>query len=173
MIVNEKEIKDDRNELFYNLYEKEYDRQLEIKNSIESRSGIMIALIGTVAALFFNGINLDINFTEHNLNTYEIIYNIVRIILIISIFVLLFISFYYFCKVLTTKDINVLAIKPEAYKGIENLDKIIEDINIQYKSCFASIKDCNKSKALLYKKGLILIQCALLLITILGIILIF
>ncbi|MDU6519372.1 hypothetical protein [Clostridium sp.] len=164
---------EDNFDFFIKLFDKQYDRELQIKSSVESRSGIMIALIGTMTTIILNGIDLKIDFSKTDLNFMCIFVNLLKIIIVISIFILLLFSFIKFCSVLTTNSFQVI-----------DLSEYQEDITIEssklkqmkldnFNECLDSIVKNNNDKCKKYKQGIKLIELTVTLITALGIFSIF
>lgn len=160
-------------DFFIERFEKEYDRELEVKSSIESRSGIMIALLGTFIALFINGINLNINFTDTNMSFILIFLNVVKILLVLFIFFMLFYSFIKFFNVITTG--NYSAINLSGYE--DDLDLDIVDVKTEklkyYNQCLDNIIENNTKKSVQYTRGLNALKLLILVSIFLGVIIIF
>lgn len=154
-------------ELMLSVLQKEYEYEINRKNSLESRAGILLTFTGALLVLLSSSLKLP-DFNEIEIKTfYEALPYVFILFINIIIIALLIVTIIILFSVISIRTYNRIEIKGfNEANAKENLHIIALDLMKSYKDVLNYNIEVNNKKAKLFNLGVLLITISIIIFSI-------
>jgi hypothetical protein len=139
-------------ELLLSIVQKEYDLESDRKRDLESRAGILIALLGTMVGFYIKDINLS--FIKGHSTEVELLFYILIIALYLVPVTSLMAALFHLVNVIMTRDYQRIGLGFDYNLGMAQKDEVAQHLTWAYKDAVEKNMEVNDQKVIHFKKGI-------------------